>query len=91
LLFVLVPLAYYLWRCDRNGIIHSLLFIGAIMVFFLSIDFSRFLGQQLEDTPSTVRLVSSILFLIAPFFLPLIFYRWGSKKLLTEQVAASDR
>jgi hypothetical protein len=91
LLFVLVPLSCYLWRCDRNGIMHSLLFIGAITIFFLFGEVYRLLSPQLEHTPSSVRLISSILFLIAPFCLPVIFYRWGTKKLLAEQVAASDR
>lgn len=90
MLLILTPLTCYLWRCDRRGIIDSILFFGTITIFILVSKLSGFISPQLEHIPSMIRLVVIALLLIVSFLAPLVFYRWVTKKLLGEEAGGNN-
>jgi hypothetical protein len=81
LLAVILPLAYYLWRCDWRGALQILIIVGAFAMFFMLSNFYRMLTPYLHEASSSIRLIFSLFFLISPYILPIIFYQWARKKI----------
>ena len=87
LLAVILPLAYYLWRFDWRGASQILIIVGAFAMFFMLSEFYRMLTPYLDEATSSIRLIFSLFFLISPYFLPIIFFQWASKKIRPNKTA----
>jgi hypothetical protein len=90
LLTVILPLAYYLWRCDWRGAVQILIIVATFALFFMLSEFYRVLTPYLLETTSSIKIIFSLFFLISPYILPIIFYRWASNKIRPNKTRHSN-